>query len=320
MSEWDAYVVRYYALSQDEQRREWEKLTPDQRVQFEAARDAAAKRVASPRASSRHWWIRGCALVAGFFVLCILGLAFVGSMVDVPDTTQEKANEKPRQANASARLKEIEALREDPERTQQALQKAEELLAQFPESSEATQIQEILPELEAAVAEQERMAEEFRQQREEEERRRALANRWTYSQGADEMTGRSSFRAMIRSENTVEFSFPYHGPQRGSLVFRSHPSYGRDVLFKIEKGQILCNTYDRCNVRVRFDDGEAQNWQGTPPADHSTTTVFLPMYDQFLRRMRNAEVVRIQPEIYQHGSPIFEFHVGGYNHSLYTGK
>jgi hypothetical protein len=158
--------------------------------------------------------------------------------------------------------------------------------------------------------------EEERQQRE----RRALAAKWDYHSSEDQMTGRITRSARIRSENTVNFSFPYQGAQRATLTLRQHPTYGRDVIFRIERGQLLCHTFDRCDVRVRFDDGQSQLWRGAPPADHSTEIIFLRNYDTFVQRLRSSRVVRIQPGVYQEGNPVFEFHVGGFDFDRYRGR
>ncbi|HEY7769416.1 hypothetical protein [Longimicrobium sp.] len=89
---------------------------------------------------------------------------------------------------------------------------------------------------------------------------------------------------------------------------------------QIEEGQILCPSYDDCTVRVRFDDGPSENFTAAGPADHSTTSVFIRNYSRFVQRMRSAEVVRIQIPVYQEGNPTFEFRVGGFDNSRYTGS
>ena len=132
------------------------------------------------------------------------------------------------------------------------------------------------------------------------------------------MTGKASRWAVVQSENTVDFSFPYNGPQHASLTIRNHPSYGRDVILQIQEGQILCPSYDDCTVRVRFDDGAAESWTAAGAADHSSTSVFIRSGARFLQRMRAAKVVRIQIPVYQEGNPAFEFRVGGYDHERYT--
>jgi hypothetical protein len=148
--------------------------------------------------------------------------------------------------------------------------------------------------------------------------RQADAAKWRYSSDTDPMASRPSRTASIDSENTVEFGFPYEGPQHATLTLRNHPSYGRDVLLRIREGQILCHSYDDCSIRVRFDDGPAERWAGVGPADNSNTTVFIRNYSRFLQRMRNAKVVRIQIPVYQEGAPTFEFRVRGFDNGRYT--
>lgn len=148
--------------------------------------------------------------------------------------------------------------------------------------------------------------------------RAADAAKWSYSSTTDPMASRPSRTAVIQSENTVEFGFPYEGAQHATLVLRNHPSYGRDVILQIREGQILCPSYDDCSIRVRFDDGPAERWTGAGPADNSSTTVFIRNYSRFLQRLRNAKVVRIQIPVYQEGAPTFEFRVAGFDNDRYS--
>jgi hypothetical protein len=169
-------------------------------------------------------------------------------------------------------------------------------------------------------AAKDREAAEERERAEAEARRATLVAKWSYRTDTDDMTGRTARYATIRSENTVNFSFPYQGAQRATLAIRTHPSYGRDVLFQIEKGQILCTSYTRCRVRVRFGDGQPQTWGANEAADGSSTTIFLQDYDTFVARMRRSGVVRIQPEIFQEGAPVFEFQAGGFDFDRHRGR
>lgn len=192
------------------------------------------------------------------------------------------------------------------------VEEARALIRSFPNTPEADSAEAIAGRHEAAAAaERERQAEEAEQRR--------LALKWTYTGYKDEMTSRSSREARILSENTVSFDFPYEGPQHGRLTIRDHPSYGQDVLFRIEEGQILCRSYEDCTIRVRFDEGQAQNWRAVGPADNSSTVIFLRNQASFRRRMRNAKIVRLQVPVYQEGSPTFEFHVGGFDPDRFEG-
>lgn len=168
------------------------------------------------------------------------------------------------------------------------------------------------------LAERNRAEEARMQEQAEAAAERADAAKWSYSSPTDPMASRPSRNAAIESENTVEFAFPYEGPQHATLLLRNHPSYGRDVIVYIREGQILCSSFDECSIRVRFDDGPAERWTGVGPADNSSTAVFIRNYPRFLQRMRNAKVVRIQIPVYQQGEPVFEFRVGGFDNDRYT--
>ena len=151
-------------------------------------------------------------------------------------------------------------------------------------------------------------------------RRSEMAAKWSYSSSTDDMTGGTSRYARISSENTVEFDFPYEGTQRARLTLRTHPSYGRDVMFSIERGQLMCPSYDGCTVRVRFDDGAPQSWSASPASSRNSTLIFINGHDRFVERLRRAQIVRIQPRVYQEGNPIFEFEVGGFDNAKYRGR
>ncbi|MBP7765097.1 MAG: zinc ribbon domain-containing protein [Syntrophaceae bacterium] len=148
----------------------------------------------------------------------------------------------------------------------------------------------------------------------------ASVSQWQYHQWADEM-GKGTFSvAWVKSLNTVNFGFPYSGTQHGDLTLRVHPRHGKDVIFKIEKGQILCHSYDNCTVLVRFDDEKAERFTASGAADHSTETIFIQNYSRFMEKMLKAKKVRISVNIYQEGSPVFEFDVSNFDRAKYIVK
>jgi len=134
---------------------------------------------------------------------------------------------------------------------------------------------------------------------------------WTYSTSDDDMAKGKVRRATTRSTNVVNFDFPYGGRQRGQLTLRSHPRYGRDVIFSVEKGQILCQSYTDCLVTVRFDDNKASKFSARGPSDNSSTSVFILNHKRFVRHLRQAKRVRIEVPFYQSGNVMFEFNVDG---------
>ena len=146
---------------------------------------------------------------------------------------------------------------------------------------------------------------------------REPGDQWHYYQWTDEMSSNPVYQATVRSENTVNFSFPYSGNQRASLTLRTHPRYGKDLIFKIEKGQILCNSYEECDVLVRFDEAPAVKYQAIGPSDNSSESVFIRAYSTFAGNMLKAETVRISAPIYNEGNPTFTFDVSGFSVDKY---
>lgn len=143
---------------------------------------------------------------------------------------------------------------------------------------------------------------------------------WMYEQSEDPMGKGTSYSAMVQSTNTVTFDFPYSEAQHATLTLRTHPRYGKDLILRIERGQFLCNSYDGCNVLVRFDDGEPQTFSAAGPSDNSTEVLFIRNYPRFVEAMLKAERIRISAEVYQEGSPVFEFDVRGFATSRYRPK
>lgn len=140
---------------------------------------------------------------------------------------------------------------------------------------------------------------------------------WRYTNESDPMTSETTYWATVVSTNQVELGFPYGGPQHAKLVLRTHPRYGKDVIFQIERGQLLCPSYDGCTVLVRFDEDKPVRYSANGPADNSSETLFLANYGGFAERMLKAKRVRISAEIYQSGAPVFEFDVAGFDVKKY---
>lgn len=145
-------------------------------------------------------------------------------------------------------------------------------------------------------------------------------SQWTYHRSSDDMGKGFVYTAFTSSTNTVEFDFPYSGAQHATLSLRTHPRWGKNLIFRIEKGQLLCNSYDGCTVLVRFDDGEAERFSAVGPEDNSSEVLFIQNYGRFAEKMLKAKRVRIAVSVYQEGNPTFEFDVSDFDTSKYRPK
>src|SRR3546814_17051972 len=69
----------------------------------------------------------------------------------------------------------------------------------------------------------------------------------------DEMRGTVTKTARLTSSNEVNLQFPY-GTVSGYIEVRKRPTDGLNVMFLVDKGQILCRSYSDGHVSVKFDD------------------------------------------------------------------
>lgn len=171
---------------------------------------------------------------------------------------------------------------------------AEHLVESFPDSLEGERAVGLLPELTKQV--------EYD----------AMGRQWEYSRYDEGMSGKPVVTAQVLSTNTINLDFPYSGSQRGSLILRRHPRWGNAVIFRIEKGQILCHSYGDCRVSVKFDDGKLLRFDGNPPEDNSSEVVFIPAFTTFMKQLKSTKVVKIEVSVYQAGNQVFEFDVSGF--------
>ena len=141
----------------------------------------------------------------------------------------------------------------------------------------------------------------------------ALATQWTYTKSEDKMSGRRISQATIRSTNEVNFDFPYSGKQKGRLSIRNHPRFGDDIIFSIDRGQLVGDPLAKKTATVRFDDTEPIEYALNDSNDHGTTTVFFVNNEGFYSKLVSSNRVRISIPVYQEGNPIFEFDVSKFD-------
>lgn len=113
--------------------------------------------------------------------------------------------------------------------------------------------------------------------------------------------------ATVFSNNTIELDFPYNGGTTGSIVVRNHPRSGEEVIFSINKGQIICNN---CTLTIRFDNGKPFKVKTNQPADYSSTLLFLLGHKRLVDEINTSKKMMVEVVLYQSGSFVFEFDIG----------
>lgn len=148
----------------------------------------------------------------------------------------------------------------------------------------------------------------------------APREKWRWIESKDPMTDARSITSFLDSENALNFDFPYNGAQHPALYLRNKGG-SKDVFIALEKGQVLCRSYDPCQVSVRFDDLPRMTFQGVGAADNSTETVFLNSgASRFITALGSAKKVLISFPVYQEGSPVLTYDVTGWDAARFSGK
>lgn len=128
---------------------------------------------------------------------------------------------------------------------------------------------------------------------------------WEYETEVDKMGRGDIHYARLTSTNTLEFGFPYRGPQHATLTLRKKA--GRtDAILEIERGQFMAGV-DGTSVDVSFDGQKPTRFHANGPTDHSSTVLFLDNANGFITKLKAAKKVNVQTTVYQEGSPVMTF-------------
>lgn len=135
----------------------------------------------------------------------------------------------------------------------------------------------------------------------------SAGDRWSYESTTDKMSGKSMDVATLASQDSLNLPFPYAGTNYAHLMIRRHPQYGLDVIYSVQKGQILCPSYSGCTVKVKFGDKAPVSFSASPSDDRDTTYVFLRDAKRFIASAKSVDSFLIQPPLYKGGAAVSEF-------------
>lgn len=130
---------------------------------------------------------------------------------------------------------------------------------------------------------------------------------WKYSTPTDAMTSKPIKLAVLQSDNSLDLDRPYSGVNYGNLVIRQSPRQGLDIMFSVDKGQIICDRYNGCAVSVRFDDAPPMRFNAGGSSDHDSKVLFLRNESKFVAAAAKAKRILVQVVIYQAGQQVLEF-------------
>lgn len=123
------------------------------------------------------------------------------------------------------------------------------------------------------------------------------------------MRGAMSKTATVAAVEPINLPWPY-GESTPELNLRQDPKYGFDI-FITANGQFLCRSYSNDTVSVKFDDGPITNWPCAGADGGSPEIVFINNDSGFLARLKKAQKVTIEAQMYQAGRQQMKFPVTG---------
>ncbi len=136
----------------------------------------------------------------------------------------------------------------------------------------------------------------------------APASKWDYSRRRDEVRNGEIIEARVRSTNTVDLDFPY-GTVGLTIHVRKHPEWGQDVMFIVDKGQILCRI-DGCSGTVNFD-GSTEKLSLNESADNDSSVVFASYGPAIIDKLKRSKSVIVELPFYSNGNRQFRFETAG---------
>lgn len=134
---------------------------------------------------------------------------------------------------------------------------------------------------------------------------------WRYDEDVDSMSDRKTLTACVNSTDTVNLDSPYE-PVTAALCIRNSPKFGFDVFFKLNgDGQILCDSYDGCTIKIRYGEAPAGRNGALTAADHSSNIIFLTGARNVAARLAKAKTTLMELTYYQAGSQTVSFPTAG---------
>jgi len=125
------------------------------------------------------------------------------------------------------------------------------------------------------------------------------------------MSGKNIAFAKATSLNREDLHWPYGPGIAATLTLRKHPRSGKNAYVSLDKGQILCRSYESCPIMIRFDDRPAERYSAIAPSDGSTEIVFIQNYAKFFSQLKQSKKVLIELPMYQDGNRSWQFKVNG---------
>jgi hypothetical protein len=132
---------------------------------------------------------------------------------------------------------------------------------------------------------------------------------WEYESEPNEMDNDTTLYAKTTSLNLIDQAMPYEATNGIITIRKMHNK--NEVIFSINSGQLLAGVTDDRVARIKFDNDKpiSVGYRGT--SDYRSDVVFFDSPSLLVSKLKKAQKVIVQIEIYQAGAPQFTFDVEG---------
>ena len=134
---------------------------------------------------------------------------------------------------------------------------------------------------------------------------------WEYSQDTDKMTSHVSYYAQSISNNEIDFKPPYDGGSKFNLTVRKRNGEN-EVMLQVDKGQFMPNIADERMIKVKFDDGQPNEYSYNEASDGSSNIIFIESCQSLIKKLKTSKKLMIEAEFYEEGRKVIEFDVSGF--------
>ncbi|MEI8185242.1 MAG: hypothetical protein WCG19_00975 [Chlorobiaceae bacterium] len=130
---------------------------------------------------------------------------------------------------------------------------------------------------------------------------------WIYEKITVDAFQKELYSATTRSCNSIKLSFPYTGLNHGLIMIRKFKDAEPEALFAVDKGQLFTGE----NIRVKFDDGNAEWIKVYAPSDRRTDLLFIADPINFINQIKNAKKLTVAVQFAPGGEKVFNFNLDG---------
>ncbi len=132
----------------------------------------------------------------------------------------------------------------------------------------------------------------------------AYSGRWKYDESVDKMRNEKSFYAVLPSDNSIEFKFPYNGGSNLLITLGKKGKNSSMAMLSITKGQF--SNLNGNTLSAKFDKNKIESFEFIIPKNSKRNVLFISDLT-FVEKIKKSKKLTLEVPFYGDGSRQFEF-------------